>query len=71
MSYSGRKGQNANSALLVSLHPRDFPESGPLGGMLWQEELERSAFRYAGGYHAPAQTVGDFLRGGAPSNLAG
>ena len=63
MSYSGRKGQNANSALLVSLNPRDFPDSGPLGGMLWQETLERNAFRYAGNYHAPAQTVGDFLRG--------
>ncbi len=62
MSYSGRAGENANSALLVSLHPSQFPEKDPLGGVRWQRELERSAFRYGGGsYAAPVQLLGDFL----------
>ncbi len=66
MSWSGRAGENANSALLVSVTPADFPHPGPLGGALWQREIERRAFEYAGGaYLAPAQLVGDFLAGRA------
>ena len=66
MSYSGRSGENANSALLVGLDTADFPYPGVLGGMEWQRELERRAFEAAGGdCFAPAQTVGDFL--GSPS----
>ena len=68
MSYSGRAGKNANSALLVSVSPVDFPYAGPLGGAMWQREIERRAFEYAGGrYLAPAQLVGDFLAGQASS----
>lgn len=64
MSYSGRNGVNANSALLVTLQPEDFPYPGPLGGVQWQEEIEHAAY-VAGGsdYSAPAQLVGDFLQG--------
>ena len=66
MSWSGRAGENANSALLVSVTPGDFPYAGPLGGAIWQREIERRAFEYAGGgYLAPAQLVGDFLAGRA------
>ncbi len=61
MSCSGRDGANANSALLVGLDTADFPYPGVLGGVEWQRELERRAFEAAGGYFAPAQTVGDFL----------
>ena len=68
MSYSGRAGKNANSALLVSVSPEDFPYAGPLGGAMWQWEIERRAFEYAGGrYLAPAQLAGDFLAGQASS----
>ncbi len=64
MSYSDRSGENANAALLVSLNPRDFPSDHPLAGMYWQEQIEEAAFRAGGSnYHAPAQTVGDFLAG--------
>ena len=64
MSWSGRAGENANSALLVSVTPADFPYPGPLGGALWQREIEHRAFEYAGGAClAPAQLVGDFLAG--------
>lgn len=70
MSYSGRDGANANAALLVTLKPERFPYPGALGGMLWQEEIEAAAFRLGGGnYHAPAQKVGDFLKGISSSDL--
>jgi len=64
MSYADRDGENANAALLVTLNPKDFPTDDPLAGMYWQQEIEAKAF-VAGGrnYHAPAQTVGDFLQG--------
>ncbi len=57
---------NSNAALLAALSPEDFPHPGPLGGVAWQRELERRAYEIAGGgYRAPVQTVGSFLRGGA------
>ena len=62
MSYSRRDGENANSALLVTLQTDDFPGEGPLAGVYWQREIEQAAFRYGGGdYRAPAQLAGDFL----------
>ncbi|MBO5317319.1 MAG: hypothetical protein J6A74_02620 [Oscillospiraceae bacterium] len=62
MSLSARDGKNANAALLVTLHPRDFPGEDPLSGVRWQQELERRAFLAGGSnYRAPAQRVGDFL----------
>jgi uncharacterized FAD-dependent dehydrogenase len=71
MSYADRDGENANAALLVTLNPEDFPYTGPLGGMYWQREIEQAAFRAAGSdYKAPAQTVGDFLRGVASEGAA-
>ena len=64
MSYVDRDGVNANAALLVTLNPRDFPGEDPLAGMYWQEQIEEAAFRAGGGnYYAPAQLVGDFLKG--------
>ena len=63
MSYSDRGGENANAALLVTLKPEDFPDASPLGGMLWQEEIEHRAFLAARQtYRAPAQRSGDFLQ---------
>ena len=61
MSYSGRDGENANAALLVTLHTEDFPGEGVLAGMEWQREIERAAYAYTGSYRAPAQLVGDYL----------
>ena len=61
MSYSGRDGENANAALLVTLHTEDFPGEGVLAGMEWQREIERAAYAYTGSYCAPAQLVGDYL----------
>jgi uncharacterized FAD-dependent dehydrogenase len=63
MSYADRDGENANAALLVTVNPREFPYEGVLGGVKWQQEIERKAFAVSGSYSAPAQTVGDFLEG--------
>jgi len=63
MSYSRRDGENANAALLVTLHTEDFPGDDVLAGMYWQREIERRAYEYTGSYRAPAQRVGDFLAG--------
>jgi len=71
MSYSRRDGENANSALLVTLHTEDFPDRGVLSGMYWQREIEQAAYKYGGGnYLAPAQLVGDFLAGKSSSGPA-
>ncbi len=62
MSCSARDGENANSALLVTLHPEDFPERDVFSGMRWQRQIEQAAYAYGGGdYRAPAQRSGDFL----------
>ena len=63
MSYADRDGENANAALLVTVNPADFPYPGPLGGAVWQREIEERAYQVSGSYKAPAQTVGDFLNG--------
>lgn len=63
MSYHARDGSNANSALLVTVTPEDF-QSGPLGGVAFQREIERRAFVMGGGnYSAPIQKTTDFIAG--------
>lgn len=62
MSKFKRDGENANSAVLVSVTPKDFEGESPLEGMYFQKRLEETAFRVGGGdYKAPVQLVGDFL----------
>ena len=62
MSYFARDGENANSALLISVAPEDFGGDDPLAGVRFQRKWEQAAFAAGGGdYSAPAQTVGDFL----------
>ena len=64
MSLSRRDSPFANSALVVSVEPRDFGGDGPLAGIAMQQRLERLAFEAGGGgYVAPAQRVDDFLAG--------
>lgn len=64
MSAFARDLENANSALLVGVGPADFGSDDPLAGVAFQRQLERAAFAAGGGdYRAPAQLVGDFLRG--------
>lgn len=62
MSNHARDGRNANSAILVQIHPSDF-RSDPRLGIHFQEELERKAYHIAKeSYRAPAQLVIDFLK---------
>ncbi len=68
MSRFARDGANANSAVLVSVEPDDFP-GDVLAGLRFQEKWERLAFALGGGrYHAPAQRVDDFLQGVASTS---
>lgn len=62
MSEHARDGENANSALLVQVFPKDFGSDHPLEGMYFQRNLEERAFGLGGGdYTAPIQSVGGFL----------
>ncbi|MBQ3389811.1 MAG: hypothetical protein IJG57_01895 [Firmicutes bacterium] len=64
MSYHGRDGKNANSALLVGVEPSDFGSEDPLAGVEFQRKWEQAAFEAGGGnYFAPAQQAEDFLKG--------
>ena len=63
MSYSGRAGDNSNSAVLVTVTPDQFPGEGPLAGMYWQREIEQKAFIPGSPYSATCQLVGDFMAG--------
>lgn len=59
MSYSDRNSQCANSAIIVSVTPEDFPDKSPLGGIYFQRQLEENAFR-AGNGLIPLQLYKDF-----------
>lgn len=59
MSYQARDGENANSALIVTVNPDDFPQEGPLGGIAFQRELERLAWKTGGG-KVPVQLLEDY-----------
>jgi uncharacterized FAD-dependent dehydrogenase len=71
MSQYSRNERNANAGIVVGISPeQDYPE-GPLAGVALQERLESQAYVLGGGgYFAPAQLVGDFLRG-VPSTAFG
>ena len=62
MSKFARDGENANSAVLVSVTPDDFKGDSPLEGIYFQRDLEKKAFELGGSnFNAPIQRVGDFL----------
>ncbi len=62
MSHRARDGKNINGGFLVGVSPADFGSEHPLAGVAFQRHWEEIAFRLGGGnYHAPAQTVKDFL----------
>lgn len=63
MSNSERSGQNANSAVCVSVYPSDCGP-GILDGVEFQRKIERTAFALSVGFRVPCQTVGSFLDGG-------
>ncbi len=61
MSYHSRDEKNANSALVVTVGPKDFMSSKPLAGMEFQRHYEKLAYLEGGeNYYAPLQLLGDF-----------
>lgn len=59
MSYHARDGRNANSAMIVTVNPEDFPGNDPLAGVEFQRGLEKRAYE-AGKGKVPVQLFGDF-----------
>ena len=60
MSYSGRDGRNANSAILVQIPQKDFYRGSVMDGFTFQKELEKKAWRER--TMAPAQNISDYLK---------
>ncbi|MDO4859685.1 MAG: NAD(FAD)-utilizing dehydrogenase [Bacillota bacterium] len=61
MSYSGRDGEYANSALLADIKKSDLGSDDPFAGMELQEKYERLAFINGGSsYKAPETTWSHF-----------
>lgn len=80
MSQYSRAERNANAGLVVGLTPEDYRQhrSGddgqgvvhPLDGITFQRAWEARAFELGqGNYRAPAQLLGDFLKGQASRAL--
>lgn len=59
MSYHGRAGENANSAVIVTVTPEDFGSDHPLAGIRFQRNLEEKAWE-AGSGCVPVQKFEDF-----------
>lgn len=59
MSYSGRNGDNSNSAMIVTVSPKDYPGTGPLAGIAFQRKLEERAYRIGQGT-VPVERYGDY-----------
>ncbi|MCD8248744.1 MAG: FAD-dependent oxidoreductase, partial [Lachnospiraceae bacterium] len=69
MSYQARDGKNANSAIIVTVTPQDFPGDDILAGVTFQRGLERAAYRLGGG-KVPVQLFADFCQN-VPSRSLG
>ena len=75
MSQYSRNERNANAGIVVGISPQDYRQDGlnpltrdgpvnPLDGMAFQRFWESRAYELGGGgYQAPGQLVGDFIKG--------
>lgn len=61
MSYSGRDGYNANSAVVVTVSPEDFGSPHPLAGIEFQRKLEEKAYTIGKG-KIPVQRYDEFKK---------
>ena len=68
MSYQARDSRNANSAMIVTVTPEDFPDKGVLGGVEFQRDLEKKAWELGEG-KIPVQLFGDFCKNQASEAL--
>ncbi|GAB3766514.1 NAD(P)/FAD-dependent oxidoreductase [Ramlibacter monticola] len=70
MSQYSRNERNANAGIVVGISPQDYRQDGkaegtvnPLDGMAFQRFWESRAYELGeGGYMAPGQLVGDFIK---------
>jgi len=77
MSQYSRNERNANAGIVVGIAPQDYRQDGrgdgpvsPLDGMAFQRHWESGAYTLGGGgYVAPGQLVGDFIKGQRSSAL--
>ncbi|MDD4992745.1 MAG: NAD(P)/FAD-dependent oxidoreductase [Paludibacter sp.] len=75
MSASQRNSPFANSGIVVEIRPEDIPadfqEYGVLAGLKFQQYVENLAYKNNGGLGqvAPAQRLGDFVKGRLSSDL--
>lgn len=70
MSYSGRDGENSNSAIVVNVTPGDYGSDHPLAGMKFQRRWEKAAYE-AGQGAVPVQLFGDYRRDIPTEKLGG
>lgn len=49
MSYSGRNGENSNSAIVVSVKTTDFESNHPLAGVEFQRRIEENIYKEGNG----------------------
>lgn len=70
MSYSGRNGENSNSAIVVNVTPEDYGSDHPLAGMNFQRRWEKAAYE-AGQGAVPVQLFGDYRRDIPTEKLGG
>lgn len=68
MSYSGRDGRNANSAIIVSVSPEDYGSGHPLAGVEFQRRLEEKAYGLAQG-KIPVEKYKDYKRAVMPEHF--
>lgn len=59
MSYHGRDSANANSAVIVTVTPEDFPSEDVMAGVEFQRFWEQRAYMEGNG-RVPVQLYGDF-----------
>lgn len=59
MSYHNRDSKNANSAVIVTISPKDYGGEGPLAGVEFQRQLEEKAYQLGEG-KIPVQLFKDF-----------
>lgn len=60
MSNNARDEENANSAIVVTVGPKDFADDHPLSGVAFQRKWEQMSYR-AGKGHVPVQLFGDLV----------
>lgn len=68
MSYSARDGENANSAIVVTVTPEDYQADHPLAGIRFQRTLEKAAYECGQG-KIPVQRFEDFCENRASGEI--